>query len=47
MESIQSITKQMFPFEEVGSKECENCGHVYKLYKTSRGILGTLRGCSV
>lgn len=46
MQNIQNVIKGGFSIEEVGEKECEVCGNVYKLYKTPRGELGACKPCS-
>ncbi|MDY7044404.1 ATP-binding protein [Virgibacillus sp. M23] len=42
MESIKSFMKTI---EEVGEEECQDCGNVYKLYQTPRGITGACKPC--
>lgn len=45
MQSAKDVMSEMFPFEEAGEKECENCGRVYKLYETPRGVMGACKPC--
>ncbi|MFD2442904.1 ATP-binding protein [Bacillus sp. CGMCC 1.16607] len=43
MQSIRNIT--LFPIKEVGEKTCTSCGHVFKIYETSRGVTGACKTC--
>lgn len=45
MKSINNISSA-FAFTEVGTEECNDCGNVYKLYETPRGILGGCKPCA-
>lgn len=45
MESISSILETKFPFKKFDETECENCGRIYTLYETSRGVVGACRHC--
>src|SRR5690625_2872676 len=45
MESISSILETSFPFKKYDETECENCGRVYTLYETSRGVVGACKHC--
>lgn len=36
----------MSPFQDAGEKECENCGTVYKLFETPRGVMGACKPCA-
>ncbi|SET85109.1 phage DNA replication protein (predicted replicative helicase loader) [Oceanobacillus limi] len=46
MESTKDIIGRMSKIQEVGEKECENCGAVYKLFETPRGIMGACKPCA-
>lgn len=37
--------KSFIPFKEVGEKQCGECGTVYKLYETPRGVMGACKPC--
>ncbi|GAA0472841.1 ATP-binding protein [Alkalibacillus silvisoli] len=43
---MNAVMEQAMPIREVGDKKCESCGHVFKLYETSRGVLGACKPCS-
>jgi len=45
MEAIGSVLKTSFPFKEYGEHECEQCGSIYKLYETPKGIIGACKHC--
>src|SRR5699024_6317684 len=45
MESISSILETSFPFKKYDEIECENCGRIYTLYETSRGVVGACKHC--
>jgi len=45
MESISSILETSFPFKKFDKTECEDCGRIYTLYKTSRGVAGACKHC--
>src|SRR5699024_506764 len=44
-ESISSILETSFPFKKYDEIECENCGRIYTLYETSRGVVGACKHC--
>lgn len=46
MQSLKEVMKKSFPFESVGEKECEECGNVYQLFETPRGVMGGCKPCS-
>src|SRR5690625_3946415 len=43
---MKSIKDVMDVFEEAGKEECQDCGTVYKLYKTPRGVMGACKPCT-
>src|SRR5699024_12039490 len=43
--AIGSVLKKSFPFKEHHEKECEQCGSLYKLYETPKGIVGACKHC--
>ncbi|MCF3943912.1 hypothetical protein [Oceanobacillus alkalisoli] len=45
MEAIGSVLKKSIPFKEHHEKECEQCGSLYKLYETPKGIAGACKHC--
>ncbi|MUV38141.1 DNA replication protein DnaC [Lentibacillus sp. JNUCC-1] len=45
MEAAGSLLKKSFPFKECHEKECEQCGSLYKLYETPKGVLGACKHC--
>lgn len=44
MQQVKEFLKMTF--KEVGQKQCEKCGHVYKLYETPKGVLGACKPCA-
>jgi len=45
VESICSILETSFPLKKHEETECENCGRIYTLYETSRGVIGACKHC--
>lgn len=45
MKAIGSVLKTSFPLKEYSERECEQCGSMYKLYKTSKGVVGACKHC--
>ncbi|UOQ83986.1 ATP-binding protein [Gracilibacillus salinarum] len=45
METIGTLLKQSLPFKECREKECEQCGNLYKLFETPKGVLGACKHC--
>src|SRR5699024_8486315 len=45
MESIRSILETSFPFKKIDETKCDNCGRIYTLYETSRGVIGACKHC--
>ena len=45
MEAIGTLLKKSLPFKECREKECEQCGNLYKLYETPKGVLGACKHC--
>ncbi|MFA1820583.1 ATP-binding protein [Virgibacillus oceani] len=43
MQPIKDVMKM--PFPEAGEKQCEQCGTVYKVYETPRGVMGACKPC--
>lgn len=46
MESLKDVMKKSFPFQDAGENVCDQCGNTYKLYQTSRGIMGACKPCA-
>ncbi|MGJ9460678.1 ATP-binding protein [Oceanobacillus sp. CF4.6] len=46
MNAIDSILKDTFPLKEYSEKECDHCGRIFKLYETSKGIMGACKYCA-
>lgn len=45
MKSIKDSMKDFMDSKEVGEKECESCGNVYKLFSTPHGDMGGCKPC--
>jgi len=45
MKAIGTVLKTSFPFKEYSEQECEQCGNIYKLYETPKGIVGACKHC--
>lgn len=45
MKAIESVLKASFPFKECCEKECGQCGRIYKLYDTPKGVMGECKHC--
>lgn len=46
MQELSGALEKMFPFTLVGQEECEECGTIYKLYETPKGVQGACKPCT-
>ncbi|WP_411955124.1 ATP-binding protein [Alkalibacillus sp. S2W] len=42
---MEKVNQHLSSIEQAGERECSNCGNIYPVYKTPKGILGACKPC--